>query len=288
MANFLYRLGRLAFRRRWYVAVMWVAVLGAVGFGAATAPAAPDDGFTMPGIESQRAFDLLRPALPRRGGRQGPAPGSSSSPRTGRRSRRRRTGRRSSGRVTEVASGSQVAGAVAPFQAQRREQGRADRLRDRRLPGDGRRPHRRQQEGSSRTRSTQARAAGLTVEVGGDALATKPRRGRGSGGHRHRHRRGRAADHLRVAGRRRAAAADRDPRCRHQHGLDPGPGQRVRAVGRRPAPWPRCWASPAASTTPCSSCPATARNAPRATRRGGGRARGRAPPGRRSSSPGSP
>ena len=44
MATFLYRLGRPAFRRRWYVALLWGAVPAAVGFGAATAPAASDDG----------------------------------------------------------------------------------------------------------------------------------------------------------------------------------------------------------------------------------------------------
>ncbi|MFD8213736.1 hypothetical protein ACFV2U_08430 [Streptomyces sp. NPDC059697] len=40
MATFLCRLGRTAFRRRWYVALIWMAVLAAVGFGAAKAPAA--------------------------------------------------------------------------------------------------------------------------------------------------------------------------------------------------------------------------------------------------------
>ncbi|ADI11721.1 hypothetical protein SBI_08603 [Streptomyces bingchenggensis BCW-1] len=59
MAAFLYRLGRLAFRRRWFVAVLWVVVLGAVGFGAATAPDAPDQNNSMPGIESHKAFDLM-------------------------------------------------------------------------------------------------------------------------------------------------------------------------------------------------------------------------------------
>jgi len=36
MASFLYRLGRLAFRRRWLVAGLWVAVLMAALAGAAT------------------------------------------------------------------------------------------------------------------------------------------------------------------------------------------------------------------------------------------------------------
>ncbi|NUP44839.1 MAG: MMPL family transporter [Streptomyces sp.] len=64
MATFLYRLGRLAFRRRWYVALMWVAVLAAVGLGAMKAPAAADEEFSMPGIESQKAYDLLGERFP--------------------------------------------------------------------------------------------------------------------------------------------------------------------------------------------------------------------------------
>ncbi|MFG2271168.1 MMPL family transporter [Streptomyces chartreusis] len=64
MATFLYRLGRLAFRRRWYVALVWAAVLAAVGLGALKAPAAADEGFSMPGIESQKAFDLMEERFP--------------------------------------------------------------------------------------------------------------------------------------------------------------------------------------------------------------------------------
>ncbi|WP_328872699.1 MMPL family transporter [Streptomyces sp. NBC_00287] len=64
MATFLYRLGRLAFRRRWYVALVWAAVLAAVGLGAMKAPAAADEEFSMPGIESQQAFDLLEERFP--------------------------------------------------------------------------------------------------------------------------------------------------------------------------------------------------------------------------------
>jgi putative drug exporter of the RND superfamily len=64
VANFLYRVGRLAFRRRWYVALVWAAVLAAVGLGAMKAPAASDEGFSMPGIESQKAFDLMEQRFP--------------------------------------------------------------------------------------------------------------------------------------------------------------------------------------------------------------------------------
>jgi RND superfamily putative drug exporter len=64
VATFLYRVGRLAFRRRWYVALVWAAVLAAVGLGALKAPGAADEGFSMPGIESQKAFDLMEERFP--------------------------------------------------------------------------------------------------------------------------------------------------------------------------------------------------------------------------------
>ncbi|WP_154686081.1 MMPL family transporter, partial [Streptomyces himastatinicus] len=65
MATFLYRVGRTAFRRRRLVALLWAVILGAVGVGAATAPAAGDDGTSfMPGIEAQKAFDLIGERFP--------------------------------------------------------------------------------------------------------------------------------------------------------------------------------------------------------------------------------
>ncbi|MER5750236.1 MMPL family transporter [Streptomyces sp. NPDC002088] len=64
MATFLYRLGRASFSQRRYVALLWVAVLAAVGIAAVTASAAPDDSSSMPGTESQRAFDLMDERFP--------------------------------------------------------------------------------------------------------------------------------------------------------------------------------------------------------------------------------
>ena len=65
MATLLYRLGRTAFRRRWLVALLWVVILAAVGSGAATAPAASDSNTSfMPGIEAQKAFDLIGNRFP--------------------------------------------------------------------------------------------------------------------------------------------------------------------------------------------------------------------------------
>ncbi|MFJ9584603.1 MMPL family transporter [Streptomyces acidicola] len=64
MAGFLCRLGRLAFRRRWYVALLWVGVLACVGLSALRAPGTSDEEFSMPGIESQKAFDLIEERFP--------------------------------------------------------------------------------------------------------------------------------------------------------------------------------------------------------------------------------
>ncbi|MBK3633910.1 MMPL family transporter [Streptomyces sp. MBT97] len=64
MATFLYKLGRLAFRRRHFVALIWVALLTLAGVGAASAPAAGSTSFSIPGVEAQKAFDLLEQRFP--------------------------------------------------------------------------------------------------------------------------------------------------------------------------------------------------------------------------------
>lgn len=64
MATFLYKLGRLTFRRRRYVALIWVALLALAGFGAASASTVASSSFSIPGTEAQRAFDLLEQRFP--------------------------------------------------------------------------------------------------------------------------------------------------------------------------------------------------------------------------------
>ena len=59
MATFLYRLGRLCFRRRWWVGLAWLLLLIGVGVGASNAASPPDDNFSLPGTESQEAFDIM-------------------------------------------------------------------------------------------------------------------------------------------------------------------------------------------------------------------------------------
>jgi RND superfamily putative drug exporter len=175
MATFLYRLGRLAFRRRWYVALLWVAVLVGVGFGAAKAPAAPDDTNSMPGIESQRAFDLLEQRFPGTAADGANArvvfvaPGGQKVTAADNRAVIEKF-------VDEAADGKQVASAVGPFQAKAVSKDastayatvtykvKADDLTD-------------AAKKNLQDAIDQARDSGLTVEVGGTALATQPAAG---------------------------------------------------------------------------------------------------------------
>ncbi|MEU9996554.1 MMPL family transporter [Streptomyces sp. NPDC050848] len=64
MATFLYKLGRLAFRRRWLMALLWLVIFCGAGVAASSAPMPPADTFSMPGTESQKAFDLLEEKFP--------------------------------------------------------------------------------------------------------------------------------------------------------------------------------------------------------------------------------
>ncbi|MGC0373008.1 MMPL family transporter [Streptomyces sp. SAI-229] len=64
MATFLYRLGRLVFRRRRIVLMLWIAVLAAVGIGAMSSTGSTTDSFTLPGTQSQKAIDLLGEEFP--------------------------------------------------------------------------------------------------------------------------------------------------------------------------------------------------------------------------------
>ncbi|MGW3917416.1 MMPL family transporter, partial [Streptomyces sp. NPDC005070] len=64
MATYLYRLARLAFRRRRTTALIWLALLAMAGVGAATASSSVSSTFSLPGTESQRAFDLIEKRFP--------------------------------------------------------------------------------------------------------------------------------------------------------------------------------------------------------------------------------
>ncbi|MFJ4242867.1 MMPL family transporter [Streptomyces iakyrus] len=171
MATFLYRLGRLAFRRRWYVALVWAAVLAAVGLGALRAPGAVDEEFSMPGIESQKAFDLMEQRFPGATADSATArvvfiaPGGEKVTAAGNRKAVEKA-------VAGLGDGTQVANAVDPFAAKTVSKdgttafatvtykvGAADLT-------DASRSH------LERT-VDQARDSGLTVEAGGTALAAE-------------------------------------------------------------------------------------------------------------------
>ncbi|GCB46256.1 MMPL family transporter [Streptomyces sp. NL15-2K] len=64
MATFLYRIGRWAFRRRRLVGGLWLGVLVLAVAAAAMAPAGEEEDLSMPGTESQKAFDLLDERFP--------------------------------------------------------------------------------------------------------------------------------------------------------------------------------------------------------------------------------
>ncbi|TCC00472.1 MMPL family transporter [Micromonospora zingiberis] len=64
MATYLYRLGKLSFRRRRLVLALWVALLAALGVGAFTLSGPAAENFSIPGTEAQEAQDLLAQRFP--------------------------------------------------------------------------------------------------------------------------------------------------------------------------------------------------------------------------------
>ncbi|MGV9269732.1 MMPL family transporter [Kitasatospora sp. NPDC003701] len=168
MATFLYRLGRWAFLRRRLMTLLWVALLATAGVLAAKAPAAPDDGFAMPGTEAQRAFDLMDERFP-----GSTAEGASArlvfvAP-SGQKITAGTNQQAVERTVAEIAHGEQVTGAVSPFQAGAVSKDGSTAYAT--VSYDAK-------PGSLTTAATDAlqqaaqhgRDAGLTVEIGGSAL----------------------------------------------------------------------------------------------------------------------
>ncbi|MEU9189731.1 MMPL family transporter [Streptomyces sp. NPDC048484] len=177
MATFLYQLGQRAFRRRRWVALMWVAVLAVVGIGALSAAEAPDDSSSMPGIESQKAFDLINEQFPGSEANGASArivfvaPDGQKITAAGHRSAVDRF-------LTEAADGPQVADVSSPFDGPGLSKDKSTayatvtyKTKDDELTDASKKDL----EGAVE----EVRDTGLTVEVGGSALATEAPAGMG-------------------------------------------------------------------------------------------------------------
>ncbi|WP_309080371.1 MMPL family transporter [Zhihengliuella sp.] len=71
MASFLYRVGRAAYRRRWWFITAWAAVLTLVALCAGLFMGTLTNQFSIPGTETQRTLDRLKQELPEAAGGSG-------------------------------------------------------------------------------------------------------------------------------------------------------------------------------------------------------------------------
>ncbi|GAA5227083.1 hypothetical protein [Paeniglutamicibacter antarcticus] len=71
MASFLYRLGALAYHRRWMVLGIWTVLLLAIGLSAGAFMGKLTNTFSIPGIETQRTLDRMKVEMPELAGGTG-------------------------------------------------------------------------------------------------------------------------------------------------------------------------------------------------------------------------
>ncbi|MGW3728283.1 MMPL family transporter [Streptomyces sp. NPDC000851] len=175
MATFLYKLGRLAFRRRHFVALIWVALLTLAGVGAASAPAAGTTSFSIPGTEAQKAFDLLEDRFP----------GMSADGATARVVFKAPDGEKMTDAenkatvketVRELSDGSEVVSVADPYQAQAVSKDGTVAYAAVSYDVSGMELEDSTKEALEEA-AQNARDAGLTVEIGGDALQATPETG---------------------------------------------------------------------------------------------------------------
>ncbi|MFE9398757.1 MMPL family transporter [Streptomyces flavidovirens] len=180
MATFLYKMGRLAFRRRPFVALAWIVLLVLAGVGAASASTATSSSFSIPGTEAQKAFDLLDERFP----------GAAADGATARVVFKAPAGERmtDAGHREEVenvvdrlksgAGADQIASVVDPYAAKAVSRDGTTAYTQVSYKVSG-------MELSEAAREAlveagdEARDAGLTVEIGGDALQAVPETGAG-------------------------------------------------------------------------------------------------------------
>ncbi|MFH8562748.1 MMPL family transporter [Streptomyces sp. NPDC017988] len=176
MATFLYKLGKLAFRRRHFVALIWVALLTLAGVGAASAPTAASSSFSIPGTEAQKAFDLLEKRAP-----EASADGASA----------RVVFKAPDGeKVTDPANKAEIVKTVGALKTGSDHVARADDpFRAKTVSKDGSTAYASvsykvtsmeltdEDRDALEKTTDKARKSGLTVEVGGDALQAMPETG---------------------------------------------------------------------------------------------------------------
>ncbi|MFF0222698.1 MMPL family transporter [Streptomyces sp. NPDC004629] len=175
MATFLYKLGRLAFRRRHFVALIWVALLTLAGVGAASAPAAGNTSFSIPGTEAQKAFDLLEQRFP----------GMSADGATARVVFKAPNGEKMTDKdnkatvektVKELGDGSEVASVADPYTGKAVSKDGTIAYASVKYKVSGMELEDSSRDALNRA-AEDARDAGLTVEIGGDALSATPETG---------------------------------------------------------------------------------------------------------------
>jgi RND superfamily putative drug exporter len=175
VATFLYKLGRLAFRRRHFVALIWVALLTLAGVGAASAPPAGNSSFSIPGTEAQKAFDLLEQRFP----------GQSADGATARVVFKAPSGEKMTDAdnkaavhktVDELADGSEVASVADPYKGNAVSKDGTVAYASVKYDVSGMELEESTKD-ALEDAAQQARDAGLTVEIGGDALQAVPETG---------------------------------------------------------------------------------------------------------------
>ncbi|MGA5205263.1 MMPL family transporter [Streptomyces variegatus] len=175
MATFLYKLGRLSFRRRHFVALIWVALLTLAGVGAASAPTAGNSSFSIPGTEAQKAFDLLEQRFP----------GTSADGATARVVFKAPSGEKMTDpgnkatvqdTVKELSDGSEVVRVTDPYQAKAVSKDGTIAYAQVSYKVSGMELDDAAKD-ALKDSAQDARKAGLTVEIGGDALQAVPHTG---------------------------------------------------------------------------------------------------------------
>ncbi|MFI1073890.1 MMPL family transporter [Streptomyces puniciscabiei] len=175
MATLLYRLGRLAFRRRHFVALIWIALLTLAGVGAASAPPAGSTSFSIPGTEAQKAFDLLEQRFPGMSADGATArvvfkaPGGEKMTDAGNKAAVEKT-------VKELKSGSEVVSVADPYAGHAVSRNGTIAYASVKYKVSGMELKDASKD-ALKEAAQHARDAGLTVEVGGDALTATPETG---------------------------------------------------------------------------------------------------------------